>query len=316
MTQPPQPPQSPLPPGRDGQPFDGAQAGGRQFDGPPSADQPSADQHWRPAPAQDPQHGVAAPGRPPATPPQGEAGGKPGLGKGPILAIVGCGLLVLVLLLSLVGFFGVRALMGDGDDEQPATSQEEPPADEGSTEPEETTRAEETTEPDEASVEPEESPEPAEEAAPAGEADAVPKGTVITLEDPNGFAGSLDIAIGDVDWDATEWVNEQNSHNPQPTDQGRYIMVQAEVTYHGPDAFNSFAFVPLDYVAADGTPYEDAGVVTPDTTATLNLQDGQSGTLHSVFMIPADVPEGGHFVVSDGITQEEALVEGQWIEAA
>lgn len=257
-------------------------------------------------------------GQPSITPQQGEINGKPGPGKGPILAMVGCGLLALVLLLSLVGFFGVRALMGDGDDEQPATSQEEPPADEGSTEPEATAEpAEETTEPmEEATTEPEESPEPTEETAPVGEANAVPKGTVITLEDPNEFAGSLDIAIGDVNWDATAWVNEQNSHNPQPTDQGRYIMVQAEVTYHGPDTFNSFAFVPLDYVAADGTPYEDAGVVTPDTSATLNLQDGQSGTLHSVFMMPADVPEGGHFVVSDGITQEEALVEGQWIEAA
>lgn len=280
MTQPPQPPQSPRPPGTDGQPS--------------------------------------------ATPQQGEISGKPGPGKGPILAIVGCGLLVLVLLLSLVGFFGVRALMGDGDDEQPTTSQEASPADEDSTEPEETAETEETTEPaeettepmEEATTEPEESPEPTEETAPVGEANAVPKGTVITLEDPNEFAGSLDIAIGDVNWDATGWVDEQNSHNPQPTDQGRYIMVQAEVTYHGPDTFNSFAFVPLDYVAADGTPYEDAGVVTPDTSATLNLQDGQSGTLHSVFMMPADVPEGGHFVVSDGITQEEALVEGQWIEAA
>ncbi|GAA4519136.1 hypothetical protein GCM10023160_02410 [Brachybacterium paraconglomeratum] len=47
----------------------------------------------------------------------------------------------------------------------------------------------------------------------------------------------------------------------------------------------------------------------------LNLADGQSGTLHFVFMTPADVPEGGHFVVADAFPLDEALVEGQWIAA-
>ncbi|MGO1225368.1 MAG: hypothetical protein ACTMH5_00905 [Brachybacterium sp.] len=278
-------------------------------------------------PGQDPQQsqqgqngqpGTAIPGQPPVMPQQGAAGGKSGLGKGPILAMVGCGLLILVLVLSLVGFFGVRALMGSGDEEQPTSSQEESPAEEGSTAPEETTDPEEeTSEPVEgATTEPEETTEPTEEAAPVGEANAVPKGTVVTLEDPNDFAGSMDIVIGDVNWDATEWVSEQNSHNPQPTDQGKYIMVQAEMTYHGPDTFNSFAFGPIDYVAADGTPYEDAGVVTPDTTSKLALQDGESGTMHFVFMTPADLPEGGHFVVAGSLPLDEVLVEGQWVEAA
>ncbi|GAA4519140.1 hypothetical protein GCM10023160_02420 [Brachybacterium paraconglomeratum] len=133
MTQPPQPPQSP--PGPHGQQPDGAPGGG------------------------------------PVIPQQGEPGGKSGRSKGPVLAAVGCGLLLLVLLLSLVGFFGVRALMGDGD-EQSASSQEESPTEVDSSEPEEATEPEETTAQAEEDTAPEQSPEATEEAAPAGEANA------------------------------------------------------------------------------------------------------------------------------------------------
>lgn len=325
MTHPPQasPPSDPHGSQPGAQQPSGQQFGAQQPVGP----QPEG-QQWQPVPPQGPQHGASAPGGDATSPRQGEAGEKSGLGKGPILAMVGCGLMVLVLLLALVGFFGVRALMGAAY--PPASSQEEAPADEGPREPEEETTepvggttepVEETTESVDDEVEPGESPEPTEEepteeAAPGGEANAVPKGTVITLEQAHGYEGSAELAIGDVNWDAADWVNEQNSHNPQPTDQGKYIMVQTEITYHGPDEFNSFAFVPVDYVAADGTPYEEAGVVTPDTLNKLNLQDGQSGTVHWVFMMPADVPEGGHFVIADALPLDEALVEGQWIEAA
>ncbi|HEX7352625.1 hypothetical protein [Brachybacterium sp.] len=265
----------------------------------------------------------------PTTPQQAGQGGQGGRGKGPILVAVGCGLLILVLVLALVGFFGVRALMGDDDSaDRPSASQEESPA-EGATDPEEAPPeedpaeeateqepAEEETTEEETTEEETTEPEPTEGEVAAGEENAVPAGTVVTLPELEGFEGSLDISIGDVNWDAADWVDEQNSHNPKPTDQGKYIMVKAEVTYHGPDTFTSFAFRPLDYVAEDGTPYEDAGVVTPDTTNTLDLKDGQSGTMHFVFMMPKDTPESGHFVISDRITVDEALVEGQWIEAA
>lgn len=79
MTQPPQSPQSPPPSEPHGQPD-------RDGTPPYGAPQPSPQQ-----------------------------GGGSGPDRGPIPAIVGCGLLVLVLLLALGGFFGVRALMGDGD---------------------------------------------------------------------------------------------------------------------------------------------------------------------------------------------------------
>lgn len=260
----------------------------------------------------------------PPAPQQAEQGARSGTGKGPILAVVGCGLLVLVFVLSLVAFFGVRAWLGDDDrGEQTSAPQEdspaeEEPAEESSTAEEtsaEETSAEEATAEESAEAEPTEV-EPIEEEVAAGEANAVPQGIVITLAELDNFEGTVDISIGDVNWDAAEWVNEQNSHNPQPTDQGKYIMVQAELTYHGPGEFSSYAFMPVDYVAADGTPYEEVGVVTPDTTNRLTLQDGQSGIVHWVFMMPKDTPESGHFVLADALPLEEALEEGQWIEAA
>lgn len=244
-----------------------------------------------------------------APPPQSGAGGT-WSSRGPILAAVGCGLLILVLVLALIGFFGVRAWMGsDEGGEQTSSAEQESSAPGEATEAEETT--EEGTSPEETTE-----AEPTEEEAASGEANAVPKGTVVTLEELDRYEGSLDLAVGDVNWEATEWVNEQNGANPQPDEGSTYIMVQAEVTYHGPDEFSSYAFVPVDYVAPDGTPYEEAGVVTPDTLSSLALQDGESGTLHWVFMVPADVSEGGHFVLADALPQDEALVEGQWIEAA
>lgn len=264
----------------------------------------------------------------PRVPRQGGQGMGPGGGRGPIPAVVGCGLLVLVLVLSIVAFFGVRAWLGDDDrGEQTSAPQEESPAEEEPSEEsstaEETSAEEsaeesaedETTAEESAEAEPTEA-EPTEEEVAAGEANAVPQGTVVTLAGLDNYEGTVDISIGDVNWDAAEWVNEQNSHNPQPTDQGKYIMVQAELTYHGPGEFSSYAFMPVDYVAADGTPYEEAGVVTPDTTNRLTLQDGQSGIVHWVFMMPKDTPESGHFVLADALPLEEALEEGQWIEAA
>lgn len=283
MSQPPQPPQPPTP--------------------------------HEPQDPHDSQHRAAGTAAHPGTPQQPAAPAKPGLGKGPILAIVGCGLLVVVLVLSLAAFFGVRALMDDDDSvDQPTASPEEPPAEEESSAPEESTEPSEPSEPSE-STESTETTEPTEEAAATGEANAVPQGTVLALEQPAGTEGTLDIVIGDVNWDAADWVAEQNSHNPEPTDQGKYIMVQAEVTYHGPAEFSSTGFIPVDYVAADGTPYEEAGVVTPNTMDRLGLNDGGTGTLYWVFMMPKDLPEGGHFVIADGLPQDEALVEGQWVQA-
>ena len=82
-----------------------------------------------PSDPQSAQHaGGAAPGQSPAAPQRDAAdaaGEKSGPGRGVVLAIVASGLLVLVILLSLVGFFGARALMGEGDAAQPITSQAE-----------------------------------------------------------------------------------------------------------------------------------------------------------------------------------------------
>lgn len=268
---------------------------------------------------------------PPGSPAQ-DAGGYPapsqpkksGMGKGPILAIAGCVALFLVLLLALGAFFGIRALTGD-DEAAPAeetSAPQEEPTEEEPVEDETSEEAtdDEATEPEateEQSTEPEATEEATtEEEAAGGEANAVPKGTAVTIGNQGSDAsGTVDFVVGDVNWDATSWVAEQNKFNEVPPEGQKYIMVQAEITYHGSAEYSAAFHSPADYVDADGNPIEAASVVTPDTSSSEILEDGGTLTVHWVYMVPADLPEGGYFVIADALPVDEALEEGQWVAA-
>lgn len=267
-----------------------------------------------PAGPQQPQYGAAESAPPPTLPQRGEGGGRSGLGKGPIIAIVGCALLTLVLILSLVAFFAVRALTSDDEDPTVAAETSEPaeeaPAGAGTSEPIEEEPSESTEPADTTTEAADEGP------AAAGEANAQPKGTAIPLENQGSDAsGTVDIVVGDVNWDATGWVAEQNKFNETPPEGQKYIMAQAEVTYHGSADFTPRAWKPADFVGADGEIYDEAGVVTPDTLGAEAITDGGSLTVHWVFAVPTDLPEGGHFVIADALPADEAVIEGQWVAA-
>ena len=223
---------------------------------------------------------------------QSENGSQSPVVRRPLILAAGCGALILLLLLSVGGVFAVRAIIGP-DDQETAHSQEESDGE-----------GEETAETggegaDDPSAEDPDVP-----------ADAKPQGTTIE-HTGEAVDGTVDVSIGEVDWDATERVQEQDQLVDQPPAGQKYIMVEAELTYHGPEEFTPLAWASINFVGPDGTVYPDAGMATPSDAEQETSSDGQSQTQQWVFLVPEELPEGGHFVIGDFGPVEE----GQWIEA-
>src|SRR5699024_12830507 len=63
-------------------------------------------------------------------------------------------------------------------------------------------------------------------------ADAKPQGTTIE-HTGEAIDGSVDVSIGEGDWDATERVPEQDQLGDQPPAAQKHIMAAAGMTYHG-----------------------------------------------------------------------------------
>src|SRR5699024_7340811 len=78
-----------------------------------------------------------------------------------------------------------------------------------------------------------------------------------------------------------------------------------------PEEFTPLAWASINFVGPDGTVYPDAGMATPSNAEQETSSDGQSQTQQWVFLVPEELPEGGHFVIGDFGPVEE----GQWIEA-
>lgn len=128
---------------------------------------------------------------------QSENGSQSPVVRRPLILAAGCGALILLLLLSVGGVFAVRAIIGP-DDQETAHSQEESDGE-----------GEETAETggegaDDPSAEDPDVP-----------ADAKPQGTTIE-HTGEAIDGSVDVSIGEVDWDATERVQEQDQLVDQP----------------------------------------------------------------------------------------------------
>lgn len=242
------------------------------------------------------ERGSGSPARPDSAstpaPQQPEAGSKGPVIRRPLIVAAGCGALILLLLLSVGGVFAVRAVLGS-DDQETAQTQEESDGE-----------GEKTAET---------GGEGAED--PSGEnpevpADAEPQGTTIE-HTGEAVDGTVDVSIGEVDWDATERVQEQDQLVEQPPAGQKYIMVEAELTYHGSEEFTPLAWASINFVGSDGTVYPDAGMATPSDTEQETSSDGQSQTQQWVFLVPEELPESGHFVIGDFGPVEE----GQWVEA-
>lgn len=223
-------------------------------------------------------------------------GGEPKKSKKvPILICAGCA--VLALLLVIVGG-GIFLLTRGGDEPtsggEATSSQEETTAEETTEESEEPT--DEATTEEEATEE--ESEEPTEEESEgsggegAGTQDApYAVGETFTLEDGEG--GTLDVTIGEVNWDATGAVMDTNEFNTEPGDDETYILVPVELTYHGDGTAEPFLALTVEYVA-EGNTYSDDGAVTPNSAWDAGtLHDGGSVEYDVGIIVPKDRVEVG-----------------------
>src|SRR5699024_6400220 len=121
-------------------------------------------------------------------------------------------------------------------------------------------------------------------------------GETFTSEDADG--GTLDVTLGEVDWDATDAVMEANEFNTEPEDGETYILVPIEVTYHGDDSFEPGFSLSVEYVSDKGNSYSDAGAITPDSRIDVGtVYDGGTAAWSDGILSPQDQVDSGSFTV-------------------
>lgn len=213
----------------------------------------------------------------------GPDGRRPRSSRTSFYVSIGCVAVILGLVLGVGGFFGVRAVTG-GDPTQSATT------DPGGT-------------------------GESLESAPAGKGAAVPLGTSFPVVSPDEYVGEVQVAVTEMDWDATAEVAEANEYNDPPGSGEKYMTTTLEATFHGEGTLSTTFWVSVTYVAEDGTEYGDSYAITPlDTQLPWEVADGTSFSQQTAFLIPEDAPEGGHIVLTP--TSGADLATGTWVTAA
>lgn len=220
--------------------------------------------------------------------------------KVPIIICAGCAVLALLLILVGGGIF--LFTRGDGGptsggetstqepSEKPSASPSEQPSDEPSESPSESPSETPSEQP---SVEPSE--------APAGGGEGTKDspyttGQKFTLEDSEG--GTLDVTIGELNWDATDAVMETNEFNTKPEEGQTYILVPVELTYHGAGTAEPIMALTIDYVSDSGNTFSDEGTVSPHSAFDVGtLHDGGTGNWDIGIIIPNDQVKKGALTV-------------------
>lgn len=134
--------------------------------------------------------------------------------------------------------------------------------------------------------------------------DPIPQNTAVALPATDG--GTLDVSVGDVSWDATQAMAELNPYSDPPPAGQVYILVPVTVTYHGDEAFTPFVDLGITYVSADGTEYDPAPIATPNSPIGLEDQpDGATVTLDDAFVVPADAVGSGSLKVKVNFSLED-----------
>lgn len=198
----------------------------------------------------------------------------------PFLLAVGCLSVISGLLLGVGGFFGVRALQGEG---APPVAEEEAP----------TTLSE----------------------IPAGPEAAVPMGSTMPLRS-EALGGEVELTVSEVDWAADEEIQEANALSADADPGMKYILLTMEGTYHGEGVAEPTVMVWIDaaYVDEGGAEHPRSFVPTPgyvEDVEQVAVADGDTIRSEIVFEVPESVEGDGHFVLMDA---GQSLTEGAWIQ--
>lgn len=242
-------------------------------------------------------------------------------GRLPFYSAVACGSLVLALVIGIGGFLGVRSLSA-GPSGPPVASDTRSGTPEQQSSPDDPDgggRGDADASPDHdsdddagdnADADPDgEMPE-----TPTGSEQAQPQGATIAF-DAAEAEGYVEVAFGEVTWDADEVIAEANMFNDPPREGHRYLMVALEATYRGNGTFHAYVWASFEYVAEDGSVHPHTRLVTPnhESGGHGQIRDGDAFSEEIVFEVPDDTAEGGHFVLN-GFSQPTE--DGTWVDAA
>ncbi|MFC7374852.1 MULTISPECIES: hypothetical protein [unclassified Brachybacterium] len=233
------------------------------------------------------------------TPQGGEK--KSGGAKVPIIICAGCAVLALLLVIVGGGIFlftrdgGDEDTSGGGETTQEETTEEET-SEEAATE-EEPTEEETTEEETSAEETTEEESQGGSSGGAATKDDPAALGETVTIDDGDG--GTIDVTLGEPNWDATDEVLEANSYNEEPAEGETYILVPITATYHGDDSLEPGFSILVEYVSDAGNSYSLTSAVAPkDSLDVGTLYDGGTGEWEVPLLVPEDQVEGGAFTVS------------------
>ena len=233
--------------------------------------------------------------------------------KVPLLVCAGCAVLALLVIIAGTGIF-LFTRGGDETSDDPTTAEESTTEETGSEE--EATEDEATEEVSEEATTEEETSEEATEAG-GGSGDGTKDapyalGETFTLDDGSG--GTLDVTIGEVNWDATDAVMEANEFNEEPGEGETYIVVPVTMTYHGEDTAEPGFSLMVDYVAETGNSYSDEGSVTAKSWIDAGtLHDGGTAEWELGIIVPEDQVKTGSFSVSSLL---DFTGDPVWVKAA
>jgi len=236
--------------------------------------------------------------------------------KVPIIICAGCAVLALLLILVGGGIFlftrgdGGPTSGGETSTQEPSEKPSESPSEQPSDEPSESPSESPSETPSEQPSE-----EPSE--APAGGGEGTKDspyaiGEPFTINDSEG--GTLDITVGEINWDATEAVMGASEINEAPGEGETYILVPVTVTYHGEGTAEPMFLLQVNYISDGGNTFEDAIAVTPNTVFDkTTLHDGGSESWEYGIVVPTDQVKAGSFTVNELLNFED---EPAWVRAA
>lgn len=110
--------------------------------------------------------------------------------------------------------------------------------------------------------------------------------------------GTLDVTLGEVNWDAWSDLQKANQFNEAPGDGEVYVTVPVTVVYHGSGEVSPWIETTISLSAPNGQVYSTSSVVTGQDSFSVNdLTDGGTATFTEAFLIPADQAKQGTFIV-------------------